>query len=35
MFKNMKVGTKLLAVALAPLLVLIVLAGLGIRERLD
>jgi signal transduction histidine kinase len=35
MFRNMKVGTKLLAVALAPLLVLVVLAGLGIRERLD
>lgn len=35
MFKNLKVGTKLLAVALAPLLVLVVLAGLGIRERLD
>jgi signal transduction histidine kinase len=35
MFRNLKVGTKLLAVALAPLLVLVVLAGLGIRERLD
>lgn len=35
MFRNMKVGTKLLAVALAPLLVLVVLAGLGIRERLQ
>jgi hypothetical protein len=34
MFKNMKVGTKLLAVALAPLIVLTLLAGLGIRERL-
>src|SRR4051812_40096755 len=35
MLKNMKVGTKLIAVLLAPVLLLIVLAGIGVSQRLD
>src|SRR6478736_3219107 len=35
MLKNMKVGTKLIAVLLAPVLLLIVLAGIGVTQRLD
>ena len=34
MLKNMKVGTKLLAVLVAPVLVLLVLAGIGVNQRL-
>ena len=34
MLRNMKVGTKLLAVVLPPLLVLVVVAGIGARDRL-
>ncbi|MEI7591587.1 MAG: nitrate- and nitrite sensing domain-containing protein [Actinomycetes bacterium] len=35
MLKNMKVGTKLIAVVIAPVLVLVVLAGMGVTQRLD
>lgn len=35
MLRNMKVGTKLLAVVLPPLLVLVAVAGFGAKDRLD
>ena len=35
MLKNLKIRTKLIAVLAAPLIVLVVLAGLGIRDRLS
>ncbi len=35
MLRNMKLGTKLLAVILPPLIVLVVVAGIGARDRLD
>jgi signal transduction histidine kinase len=35
MLKNMKVGTKLLAVLAAPVLLLVILASIGVRQRLD
>src|SRR3954447_6612405 len=35
MLKNMKVGTKLIAVLFAPVLLLVVLAGIGVSQRLD
>src|SRR5664279_1832356 len=35
MLKNMKVGTKLIAVLLAPVILLLVLAGIGVTQRLD
>ncbi len=35
MLKNMKVGTKLIAVLVAPVLVLVILASIGVSQRLD
>ena len=35
MLKNMKVGTKLIAVLVAPVLVLVILATIGVSQRLD
>ena len=35
MLKNMKVGTKLIAVLVAPVLVLVILGTIGVRQRLD
>src|SRR5690606_18969281 len=35
MLRNMKLGTKLLAVVLPPLLVLVAVAGVGAKDRLD
>lgn len=35
MLKNLKVGTKLIAILVAPVVVLVLLAAIGVRERLD
>ena len=35
MLKNMKVGTKLMAVLIAPVLVLVILASIGVSQRLE